>query len=197
MIYRGPGFLAIVWWRSLPPPPPLSRQQVVSLSKSSCVALVDLIDGRRGLIGLMVVGEDQVVGQRENLVLYKAFYTLCSFSKGFDWKCKIAYCIYVTLLWLNRLISSTTRLDLKSWFLLKSSSSLYTCNIHPWKGSLNFTYSLIGTGSRDRIQTYGQKWRVLGINKNLYGFLNFQNAPLMRCRHCHFPCHKGEDIWEK
>ncbi len=28
-------------------------------------------------------------------------------------------------------------------------------------------------------------------------FLNLQNAPLMRCRHCHFPRGLGENIWEK
>ncbi len=27
-------------------------------------------------------------------------------------------------------------------------------------------------------------------------FLNFQNAPLMRCNHCHFPCGLGENIVE-
>jgi hypothetical protein len=37
---------------------------------------------------------------------------------------------------------------------------------------------------------------VTGINKNLYWFFNFQNAPLMRCRHCHFPWGLGENIWE-
>ncbi len=28
---------------------------------------------------------------------------------------------------------------------------------------------------------------LIGPNKHLCRFLNFQNAPLMRCRHCHFP----------
>jgi hypothetical protein len=41
--YRGTGFLAVVWFSSfLLPPPPLSRQQVVSLSQSSCVSPVEL-----------------------------------------------------------------------------------------------------------------------------------------------------------
>ncbi len=48
---------------------------------------------------------------------------------------------------------------------------------------------LKGTGSGDRIQIYRQKWTVLGTsidkNQNLYWFLNFQNAPLLRCCHCH------------
>ncbi len=39
MIYRGSGFLA------QPLSPPRSRQQVVSLSKSSCVSLVSLMKG--------------------------------------------------------------------------------------------------------------------------------------------------------
>ncbi len=42
------------------------------------------------------------------------------------------------------------------------------------------------TGSRDGIQIFGQKWILLGIKRNLYWFLNFQNAPLVRCCHCHF-----------
>ncbi len=41
-IYRGPGFLAIVWFNSTPTPsPPFSRQQVVSLCLSSCVSPVE------------------------------------------------------------------------------------------------------------------------------------------------------------
>ncbi len=34
------------------------------------------------------------------------------------------------------------------------------------------------------------------INKYLSWFLNFQNAPLMRCRQCHFPSGLGENILE-
>jgi hypothetical protein len=48
MIYRGTGFLAVMY--DLAPPPttlsPLSRQQVVSLSQSSYVSSVELTDGR-------------------------------------------------------------------------------------------------------------------------------------------------------
>ncbi len=33
-----------------------------------------------------------------------------------------------------------------------------------------------------------QKWIVPGVNRNLHWFFNFQNASLMRCCHCHFPC---------
>ncbi len=52
MIYRWPGFLAVVWFGSSPTPFPSSfRQQVVSLSKSSHVSPVKLIDGRRGRWG--------------------------------------------------------------------------------------------------------------------------------------------------
>ncbi len=54
--------------------------------------------------------------------------------------------------------------------------------------------SVKGTGSQDRIRIYGQKWIVLGMNKNLYWFLNFQNAPLMRCRQFHFHQVKGKKI---
>ncbi len=35
----------------------------------------------------------------------------------------------------------------------------------------------------DRIQIFGQKKVVIGLNKNPYLFLNVQNVPLMRCRH--------------
>ncbi len=45
IIYRWPGFLAIVWFGSSPTP--LSSQQVVSLSQSSCVSPVE-IKCRRG-----------------------------------------------------------------------------------------------------------------------------------------------------
>ncbi len=44
-----------------------------------------------------------------------------------------------------------------------------------------------GTGSRYKLQ----------ILDPLYWFQNLQNAPLMRCRHCHFPRGLGENIWEK
>jgi hypothetical protein len=53
------------------------------------------------------------------------------------------------------------------------------------------------TGSRDIIQIIRQKWLPIGINKNFYWFLNFQNAPLMRCRHCQFPRILSENMWEK
>jgi hypothetical protein len=35
------------------------------------------------------------------------------------------------------------------------------------------------------------------MNKNLYRFLNFRNAPLMNCRHFLFPSGQGENILEK
>ncbi len=44
MIYRGPGFLAVVWF--IPPPP--FRQQIACLSQSSCVSPVELTTGRGG-----------------------------------------------------------------------------------------------------------------------------------------------------
>ncbi len=49
MIYRGPGFFAVVWFGSSSPPSPLfpiRPQQVVFLSQSSCVFPVWLTDGR-------------------------------------------------------------------------------------------------------------------------------------------------------
>ncbi len=66
MIYKGPGFLAVVWFGSSPTPfLPLSRQQV-SL----------ILAGRaywRGVGG----GEEQIIRPRESLVLYKSFNTFC------------------------------------------------------------------------------------------------------------------------
>ncbi len=51
-IYRGPGFLAVVWFGSTPTPfLPLSRQQVnlsVFLSLPGCVADIELTDGMKG-----------------------------------------------------------------------------------------------------------------------------------------------------
>ncbi len=45
MIYRGPCFLAVVTFGSSTTPfPPFFRQQVVALSQSSCVSLVELTD---------------------------------------------------------------------------------------------------------------------------------------------------------
>ncbi len=70
MIYRVPGFLAVV--TSSPHPIPLSRQQVVSLSQSSCVLPVELTDGR----GWEGVGEEPNHTRRESLVLYESFNAL-------------------------------------------------------------------------------------------------------------------------
>ncbi len=53
MIYRGPGFIAVVWFGSSPNPSP-SRPRppsvscLVSLSQSSCISPVELTDGRGG-----------------------------------------------------------------------------------------------------------------------------------------------------
>ncbi len=51
MIYRGPGFLVVVWFGSSPtpsPPLPTDLQEVVSLSQTSCVSPVELTDRRGG-----------------------------------------------------------------------------------------------------------------------------------------------------
>ncbi len=54
-------------WLLPPPFPPLSSQQVVSLSRSSCVSPVELTGGG---------GENQIIRQRESLVLYNPLTTL-------------------------------------------------------------------------------------------------------------------------
>jgi hypothetical protein len=46
---------------------------------------------------------------------------------------------------------------------------------------------------REKDLIFGQK---LTVNKYLFWFLNLQDAPLMRCRHCHFPRGLGENISE-
>ncbi len=68
IIYRGPVFIAVVWFGSSSTSYLLylSRQQVVSLSQSSCVSLVQLGDGR---------GEEKPNHTMRKLVLYKSFIT--------------------------------------------------------------------------------------------------------------------------
>jgi hypothetical protein len=56
-----------------PPQPPFSRQQVVSLTQSSCVSLVQLTD-RRGCGGV----RSQILRRRESQALYKSFNTVLS-----------------------------------------------------------------------------------------------------------------------
>ncbi len=82
-MYRGPGFLAVEWFCSYPTPSPLSRQQVVSLSQTSCVvsisqtsceSLFELTDGWRGW------GRSQIIRQQESLVPYNSFNTLWAYT---------------------------------------------------------------------------------------------------------------------
>ncbi len=65
MIDRGPGSLAVVYFGSLPSP--LSRQQVVSVSQSSCVSPVEQNDRR----GRGVGEEPNHTTAKESLILYK------------------------------------------------------------------------------------------------------------------------------
>ncbi len=62
IIYRGPSFLAVVWFGSLhthAPPYSYSRQQIASLSQSSCVSSVELTNGRGGRGGRGAQSYDQ------------------------------------------------------------------------------------------------------------------------------------------
>ncbi len=61
-------------WLLPQPPIPLSRQQVISLSQSSCVSTWTLLtgEGREG-----VVGGAKIIRWRESLVLYISVNTLC------------------------------------------------------------------------------------------------------------------------
>ncbi len=73
MIYRGPSFLAVTWFGSLPP----SRQQAVSLSQSACVSPDELTDGR----GVRGWGSSQTYDGWKSLALYKLLNTLwCGLS---------------------------------------------------------------------------------------------------------------------
>jgi hypothetical protein len=78
MIYRGPGFLAVALFGSSPPlPSPLSRQQVVSLSQSTCVVCrrSSLLTGE---VGGGEWARSQIIRPRESLALYKSISTLGS-----------------------------------------------------------------------------------------------------------------------
>ncbi len=71
MIHRGLGCLGIVWFD---PYPSLSRQQILSLSQSSCVSPVDC----RAYWRETGWRRSRIIRPRESLVLYKSFKTLCS-----------------------------------------------------------------------------------------------------------------------
>jgi len=66
MIYRGPGFLAVLLSASRPPPFSLFWQQVVSLFQFSCVSPFELADGR----GRRGWAWSQIILLRESMVLY-------------------------------------------------------------------------------------------------------------------------------
>ncbi len=75
MIYRGPGFLAVVWFgsSSLLPPFPAFCLQVVSLSQPFWVSPVSSLltgGGGRGW------SRSEITRRRESLVFYKAFITI-------------------------------------------------------------------------------------------------------------------------
>ncbi len=74
MFYRGPSFLTVVLFGSLPHPfPPLSRQQVVSLSQSSFVSPVELTDGRGDGRGA------RSYERQDSLALYKSMDSLLTY----------------------------------------------------------------------------------------------------------------------
>jgi hypothetical protein len=66
LLYRGPGFLAVVWFGSLPPPHPLPAIHRKTEKERQ------LADGRG-------VGEEPSLRRRESTVLYKLFNTLWFF----------------------------------------------------------------------------------------------------------------------
>ncbi len=84
MIYRGPGFLTVghMIWLLSHTPSPVSNLSL--FNQSSCVSLVELTDGR----GRRGWGKSQIIRQRESLVLYKSFNTLCLSALN-DTRCKV------------------------------------------------------------------------------------------------------------
>jgi hypothetical protein len=44
---------------------------------------------------------------------------------------------------------------------------------------LDFKRLLKGSGSKERIQIFWRKFMVTGLNRSLYWFFNFEDAPLM------------------
>ncbi len=75
MIYRGPGFLSIVWFCSshVPPPSPASKLSLFLRLPGCCRS--SLLTGEGGTGGPV---KSQIIRRRECLVLYKSFNTLCS-----------------------------------------------------------------------------------------------------------------------
>jgi len=60
----------------------------------------------------------------------------------------------------------------------------YRCSIKNLKCS---EWALKRLGHEIELKIFGQKWTILGINKNLNWFLNFQNAPLIEMSSLPFP----------
>ncbi len=128
MLYKGTGFLTVVWYGSSLIPSFLSRQQVVYLSQSSCVSLVELTDGRGGgkrwgrspiVPSLVYVHETSTEEpnhmMRESLVLFKSFNTLVWSLSCCCWPfSKTYFCVAVYGLshggrWSNRTYVATGR----------------------------------------------------------------------------------------
>ncbi len=102
MIYRGPGFLAVIWFGSLPTP---SSQ--LSLSKLSlflslpvCRRSSLLTGGGRGW------GRSQIIWPQESLALYKSFNTLCLRPCSILPLCKLFLCIVFPLVFFLKLALS-------------------------------------------------------------------------------------------
>jgi hypothetical protein len=69
MYNRVPGLLAVVCFGSSTPPPRLSRQQVFSLSQSSCLSPVELIltgEGGRGGVGAKSYDDEKALSSIKN-----------------------------------------------------------------------------------------------------------------------------------
>ncbi len=83
MIYRGPGFLSVVWLGSSTTPFPFSRQKVASLSQSSCVCLIELSGGRARMGWARSRSEHRVKACPSiNHLILSGFLSLCVGGRG-------------------------------------------------------------------------------------------------------------------
>jgi hypothetical protein len=79
MFYRGPGFVAVVWFGSSPPPPPPSPGSKLSLFLSLPVCSWSSLLSGEGAMGRAMI---QIIQPRGSLALYKSCNTQIQRSRG-------------------------------------------------------------------------------------------------------------------
>ncbi len=111
MIYRGPGFLAVVWFGSSPNPPPLPRQQAVSLSRLPLCRRSRLLMRRRGW------GRSHNIRRRDSLVLYKSFSTHCPHRCMNNLQIHAAY-YHMSIIWISRALWRVLTIDMLTIWII-------------------------------------------------------------------------------